>query len=264
MLFGMLTLSSTACLRLRHVNSLRRLGVIGIPMPVIISLAKGIEAELNSCPRIITPTQMISQASGVSIEKILCLGGPNIASEICNKEYANVSICGSEKWRLALAKFLRQPQFIVWDNSDVITHEVMGGLKNVYAIGAGMVAALTKESATGKSVYFAHCTSEMIFIAHLLTEEPEKLAGQLLADTNYSSTSQLVINQLADLVCLKTGVSAIEAFYELLRQPSLNVLHSDSNKQIAPVELCSILEILYKIRVNEIVQFLDTYSYIPT
>lgn len=47
----------------------------------------------------------------------------------------------------------------------------------------GMTAALTNESATSKSVYFAHCTSEMIFITHLLAEEPEKLAGPLLADT---------------------------------------------------------------------------------
>ena len=36
-----------------------------------------------------------------------------------------------------MANFLRQPHFIVWDNSDLTTHEVMGGLKNVYAIGAG-------------------------------------------------------------------------------------------------------------------------------
>lgn len=48
---------------------------------------------------------------------------------------------------------------------------------------SGMVAALTNESATSKSVYFAHCTSEMIFITYLLAEEPEKLAGPLLADT---------------------------------------------------------------------------------
>lgn len=54
------------------------------------------------------------------------------------------------------------------------------GMLYVYA---GMVAALTNESATSKSVYFAHCTSEMIFITHLLAEEPEKLAGPLLADT---------------------------------------------------------------------------------
>jgi glycerol-3-phosphate dehydrogenase (NAD+) len=73
----------------------------------------------------------------VPLENILYLGGPNIASEIYNKEYANARICGADKWRKPLAKFLRQPHFIVWDNSDLITHEVMGGLKNVYAIGAG-------------------------------------------------------------------------------------------------------------------------------
>lgn len=71
------------------------------------------------------------------MENILYLGGPNIASEIYNKEYANARICGAEKWRKPLARFLRQPHFIVWDNGDLVTHEVMGGLKNVYAIGAG-------------------------------------------------------------------------------------------------------------------------------
>jgi glycerol-3-phosphate dehydrogenase len=76
--------------------------------------------------------------AGVPVENILYLGGPNIASEIYNKEYANARICGSDKWRNPLAKFLRQPHFIVWDNSDLVTHEVMGGLKNVYAIGAGI------------------------------------------------------------------------------------------------------------------------------
>jgi glycerol-3-phosphate dehydrogenase (NAD+) len=76
--------------------------------------------------------------AGVPLENILYLGGPNIASEIYNKEYANARICGADKWRKPLSNFLRQPHFIVWDNSDLITHEVMGGLKNVYAIGAGM------------------------------------------------------------------------------------------------------------------------------
>ena len=47
----------------------------------------------------------------------------------------------------------------------------------------GMVASLTNESATRKSVYFAHYTSEMIYIAHLLVEEPKKLTSPLLADT---------------------------------------------------------------------------------
>lgn len=84
-------------------------------------------------------------AAGVPLENILYLGGPNIASEIYNKEYANARICGADKWRKPLAKFLRQPHFIVWDNSDLITHEVMGGLKNIYAIGAGKFHGLISD-----------------------------------------------------------------------------------------------------------------------
>ncbi|XP_039146135.1 probable glycerol-3-phosphate dehydrogenase [NAD(+)] 1, cytosolic [Dioscorea cayenensis subsp. rotundata] len=236
-----------------------------ITYPIIISLAKGIEAALDPEPRIITPTQMINHATGVPMENILYLGGPNIASEIYNKEYANARICGADKWRKPLAKFLRQPHFIVWDNSDLVTHEVMGGLKNVYAIGAGMVAALTNESATSKSVYFAHCTSEMIFITHLLTEEPEKLAGPLLADTyvtllkgrNAWYGQMLAKGELSpdmgDSIKGKgmiQGVSAVGAFYELLSQSSLSILHPDENKPVAPVELCPILKTLYKILIK--------------
>ncbi|KAG5555766.1 hypothetical protein RHGRI_006420 [Rhododendron griersonianum] len=251
-----------------------------ISMPIILSLAKGIEAALETVPHIITPTQIINRASkvlpltivsfvstisGVPLDNILYLGGPNIASEIYNKEYANARICGAEKWRKPLAKFLRQPHFIVWDNSDLVTHEVMGGLKNVYAIGAGMVAALTNESATSKSVYFAHCTSEMIFITHLLAEEPEKLAGPLLADTYVTLLKgrnawygQMIAKgelslDMGDSISGKgmiQGVSAVGAFYELLSQPSLSVPHPEENKAVAPVELCPILKILYKILIK--------------
>ncbi|KAK2362620.1 6-phosphogluconate dehydrogenase family protein [Trifolium repens] len=236
-----------------------------ISVPIIISLSKGIEAALEPVPHIVTPTKMIHQATGVPMENILYLGGPNIASEIYNKEYANARICGAEKWRKPLAKFLRQPHFIVWDNSDLVTHEVMGGLKNVYAIGAGMVASLTNESATSKSVYFAHCTSEMIFITHLLTEEPEKLAGPLLADTyvtllkgrNAWYGQMLAKGELSPDMGVNIsgkgmiqGVSAVEAFFELLSQSSLNVLHPEEKKHVAPVELCPILKTLYKILIS--------------
>ncbi|XP_010547316.1 PREDICTED: glycerol-3-phosphate dehydrogenase [NAD(+)] At3g07690, cytosolic [Tarenaya hassleriana] len=236
-----------------------------ITEPVIISLAKGVEAELDPHPRIITPTQMINRATGIPLENILYLGGPNIASEIFNKEYANARICGSEKWRKPLAKFLRQPHFIVWDNGDLVTHEVMGGLKNVYAIGAGMVAALTKESATSKSVYFAHCTSEMIFITHLLAKEPEKLAGPLLADTyvtllkgrNAWYGQQLAkgeLNlQMGDNIKGKgmiQGVSAVKAFFELLSQSSLSLQHPEENRPVTPAELCPILKMLYRILIT--------------
>ncbi|KAE8724360.1 FAD-binding domain-containing family protein [Hibiscus syriacus] len=256
-------------------EEIRRYWKERITVPIIISLAKGIEAEFVPEPRIITPTLMINRATGIPIENILYLGGPNIASEIYNKEYANARICGAEKWRKPLAKFLRQPHFIVWDNGDLVTHEVMGGLKNVYAIGAGLIypikrktkvlTALTNESATSKSVYFALCTSEMIFITHLLAEEPEKLAGPLLADTyvtllkgrNAWYGQQLAeggLNlEMGDSIKGKgmiQGVSAVKGFYELLSQSSLSVLHPEENKPVAPVELCPILKMLYKILIT--------------
>jgi len=234
-------------------------------MPVIISLAKGVEAALQPVPHIITPTQMIVDTTGVPAENVLYLGGPNIAAEVYNREYANARICGSEKWRKPLAQFLRQPHFVVWDNSDLTTHEVMGGLKNVYAIGAGMVGALTNESATSKAVYFAHCTSEMIYITHLLAEQPERLAGPLLADTYVTllkgrnawygeklAKGELKI-EMGDNISGKgmiQGVSAVEAFHELLRQPSLSVMHPELNKPVAPVELCPLLRALYKILIQ--------------
>ncbi|XP_024983310.1 glycerol-3-phosphate dehydrogenase [NAD(+)] GPDHC1, cytosolic-like isoform X1 [Cynara cardunculus var. scolymus] len=244
-----------------------------ITVPIIISLSKGIEAELQPEPHIITPTQMISRSTGIPMENILYLGGPNIASEIYNKEYANARLCGAEKWRKPLAKFLRQPHFIVWDNGDLVTHEVMGGLKNVYAIGAGMVASLTNESATSKSVYFAHCTSEMIFITHLLAKNPEKLAGPLLADTYVTllkgrnawygqklAKGELTLDMgdsikgkgMIQFMCLILfqGISAVKAFYELLSQSHLSILHPEEKKPVAPVELCPILKTLHKILIS--------------
>jgi glycerol-3-phosphate dehydrogenase (NAD+) len=235
-------------------------------MPIIISLAKGVETALEPHPHILTPTQMIVDMTGVPSENVFYLGGPNIASEVYNKEYANARICGAEKWRKPLAKFLRQPHFIVWDNPDIVTHEVMGGLKNVYAIGAGMVGALTKESATSKSVYFSHSTSEMIYITRLLAENPGPLAGPLLADTYVTllkgrnawyggklAKGEITIEMGDTFAGTGTiqGISAVEAFYELLRQPSLSVMHPELNKPVRPVELCPILRALYKILIQK-------------
>jgi len=234
-------------------------------MPIIVSLAKGVETALDPHPHILTPTQMIVDMTGVPSENVLYLGGPNIACEVYNKEYANARICGAEKWRKPLAKFLRQPHFIVWDNPDIVTHEVMGGLKNVYAIGAGMVGALTNESATSKAVYFSHSTSEMTYITRLLAENPGPLAGPLLADTYVTllkgrnawyggklASGEIKI-EMGDTFSGKgtiQGISAVEAFYELLRQPSLSVMHPALRKPVRPVELCPILRTLYKILIQ--------------
>lgn len=82
-----------------------------------------------------------------------------------------------------ITSFFYEHSFVVWASSDVITHEVLGGLKNVYAIGMGIVTAATNNSATSKAVYFSNAAAEMVFITRLLSKHPEDLHGPLLADT---------------------------------------------------------------------------------
>lgn len=110
--------------------------------PIVVSLAKGVEFIDEPNPHILTPSGVIHAASGLPVENILYLGGPNIASEVWRGEYATARICGGlEKYRTALAMFFRNSSFVVWDNPDIVNHELMGGLKNVYAIGAGIIKA---------------------------------------------------------------------------------------------------------------------------
>jgi glycerol-3-phosphate dehydrogenase (NAD+) len=137
----------------------------------------------------------------------------------------------------------------------------------------------------------------MIYITHLLEEEPEKLAGPLLADTYVTllkgrnawyghrlakgeltlemgdsikgkGTIQVcpfhfdcclnfqVLWQCASRFILNfvnnsfQGVSAVDAFYQLLSQDSLSVMHPEANKSVAPVEMCPILKTLYKILIK--------------
>lgn len=91
--------------------------------PIVVSLSKGVETDCSGRkPHIVTPTQMIHEASGVPLERILYLGGPNIAREVWSGTYATARLCGfGQGLREILAAFLRNPDFVVWDAGDVIT-----------------------------------------------------------------------------------------------------------------------------------------------
>lgn len=199
--------------------------------PLVISLAKGVEFCMDPSPHILTPTRLIHRCTGIPLDRLLYFGGPNIALELWLGEYATARLCGVDEFRTPLASLLRQPQLSVWHNRDVITHEVMGGLKNVYAIGAGLVDEACNHSATPNSVYFSDACAEMSFITHVLSRRPESLSGPLLADTYVTMLAgrnawygrQLAAGKLkpenGDYVEGKgviQGVSAVRAFTQLL------------------------------------------------
>lgn len=91
--------------------------------PVVISLSKGVEeGRSGGKPSIVTATQTVHEACGVPLANLLHLGGPNIALEIWNGNFATARLCGSEdRLRRALANFLSTPDFAVWDGGSDIS-----------------------------------------------------------------------------------------------------------------------------------------------
>jgi len=201
------------------------------PPPLVISLAKGVEFVSEPSPHILTPTRLIHRCTGLPLDRLLYFGGPNIAIEIWRGEYATARLCGVDEFRTPLAALLGHPKLSVWHNRDIISHEVMGGLKNVYAIGAGLIDEACKHGATPNSVYFSNACAEMSFITHVMSRRPETLSGPLLADTYVTMLAgrnawygrQLASGSLkaSDGDCVPgkgviQGVSAVRAFTMLL------------------------------------------------
>jgi len=223
--------------------------------PVVISLAKGVEFCSEPAPHILTPTRMIHRCTGLPLDRLLYFGGPNIAIDLWRGEYATARLCGVDELRKPLAELLSESQLSVWHNRDVITHEVMGGLKNVYAIAAGIVDESSKHSATSNSVLFSNICAEMTFITHVLSRRPVSLSGPLLADLYVTMLAgrnawygrQLATGALSaadgDIVPGKghiVGVSAVKAFHSLLAN-AMVPLGTDGS-------LCPAVEVLPTLR----------------
>mmetsp|Transcript_2088 Transcript_2088/g.6236 ORF Transcript_2088/g.6236 Transcript_2088/m.6236 type:complete len:477 (+) Transcript_2088:170-1600(+) len=234
-------------------------------IPIVVSLAKGVEFISKPNPHILTPSGMIHEASGIPRESIFYLGGPNIASEVWRGEYATARICGGEEaYRTPLAEFFRNSSFVVWDNPDIVNHEVMGGLKNVYAIGAGIIKAAAHNSATSMAVYFSNACAEMVFISHLITgvRDPVYLAGPLLADVyvtllkgrNAWYGEQLALGTIKVIdgpyvpgKGLIQGISAVSNFHELLSDERLNVPDPLTGEKVLPITLLPTLSALQEV-----------------
>jgi hypothetical protein len=198
---------------------------------------------------------MIHRCTGLPLDRLLYFGGPNIAIDLWRGEYATARLCGVDELRKPLAELLSSSQLSVWHNRDVITHEVMGGLKNVYAIAAGIVDESSKHSATSNSVLFSNICAEMTFITHVLSRRPVSLSGPLLADLYVTMLAgrnawygrQLATGALSaadgDIVPGKghiVGVSAVKAFHSLLAN-AMVPLGTDGS-------LCPAVEVLPTLR----------------
>ncbi|MFA5315954.1 MAG: NAD(P)H-dependent glycerol-3-phosphate dehydrogenase [Dehalococcoidales bacterium] len=106
---------------------------------LVVSASKGIEIETGQ-----RMSEVISEEIDPLFRSNICvLSGPNLYAEVLQDLPAVSVVAGFSNAVVKKAqKLLNAPNFCVYTNSDIIGVELGGSLKNIIALGAGMVDGL--------------------------------------------------------------------------------------------------------------------------
>lgn len=113
------------------------------PGAEVLSLTKGLDGDgerLLLLPEVFQETLPQSTADKV---KIAAIGGPSIAGELAARRHTSIVVTGHDKdFLTSIQKILNTDYYHVDVDTDVIGVEVSVGLKNLYAIGVGIVQGI--------------------------------------------------------------------------------------------------------------------------
>lgn len=136
----------------------------------LVSMAKGIEPE-----SFLLPSQIIEQE--LPHHAIAVISGPNLAAEICQRQITATVVASSSATLCAqVQELIASDYFRVYANSDRFGVELAGALKNIYAIIAGIVAALGMGH-NSRAVMLTRSLAEMSRFAVKLGADPMTFLG---------------------------------------------------------------------------------------
>ncbi len=140
---------------------------------LIISAAKGLEIGSNK-----RMSQVIAdEIDPVYYKNICVLSGPNLAREIAQgRPAAAVVAASTDEIARKAQKLLTAPNFTVYTNHDVVGVELGGTLKNVIALGAGMIDGLGYGD-NAKAAFITRGLTEMAAFSLALGANPLTLSG---------------------------------------------------------------------------------------
>jgi len=138
----------------------------------LISLAKGIEIDT-----LMRMSQVVAQVTGADSSRVAALSGPNLASEIVERQPAATVIACSDSGRaVALQRMLNAGYFRPYTNTDVVGVEIGGACKNVIALACGMAAGVGLGENTAAAI-ITRGLAEIMRLGIALGAKPETLAG---------------------------------------------------------------------------------------
>jgi len=140
---------------------------------LIVSAAKGLETGSNK-----RMSQVIAEEVGQQFWPNICvLSGPNLSREVLHDlPAATVVAAESETVAETARQLLTAPNFCVYTNTDVVGVELGGALKNIIALGAGMVDGLGYGD-NAKAAFITRGLTEMAALGVALGANPLTLSG---------------------------------------------------------------------------------------
>lgn len=139
---------------------------------VIVSLMKGIERGSG-----LRASQVITEVTGVSADRVVVLAGPNLAPEIMAGQPAAATItCPDEDAARRFQQACHGPSFPPYTSTDVIGCELGGAVKNVIGLAAGIVSGMGLGD-NAVAMLITRGLAETIRLATAMGAHPATLAG---------------------------------------------------------------------------------------
>lgn len=181
----------------------------------IANVAKGFERGTGR--RI---SQMLCEILGIEPESkddhIACLSGPNIADEVAKKKLGACVIASPD---IELAQTLQQclstPYFRIYSQSDRTGAELGGTLKNIFAIGAGIVDGLELGD-NCKAAYLTRSLHELVKLGTALGGQPQTFYG-LTGLGDLMTTSNSVLSRNHRLGAAMAKGTSLKEFTESMK-----------------------------------------------
>lgn len=203
------------------------------PYHIVIHGTKGFDLISNGSPltkdKVKTMSEVIAEET--TAIRIGCLAGPNLAREIAEKKPAATVIASPfdevvEKGQ----RLLKNERFLVYGGSDLLGTELCGILKNIIAIGAGLVSGL-KLGENAKALLISRGLVEMIHIGRAFGADVKPFlglagVGDLIAtcgselSRNFTVGKQLALGKSLDQITAELnevaeGVKTVQIVYHL-------------------------------------------------
>jgi len=140
---------------------------------LIVSAAKGLELETG-----LRMSQVIAEEVPPDFQPNICvLSGPNLSQEILHSlPAASVVAAYSESVAKKAQKLLNTPNLCIYTNTDVIGVELGGALKNIIALGAGIVDGLGYGD-NAKATFITRGLTEITALGVALGANPLTFSG---------------------------------------------------------------------------------------